>query len=43
MEEREQIKTMPRSFRISEEVNEKLKSISNQIGGNQQDRMSPDR
>lgn len=36
-EEREQIKTMPRSFRISEEVNEKLKSISNQIGGNQQD------
>lgn len=37
MEEREQIKTMPRSFRISEEVNEKLKSISNQIGGNQQD------
>ena len=37
MEEREQIKTMPRSFRISEEVNEKLKSISNQIGGIQQD------
>ena len=36
-EEREQIKTMPRSFRISEEVNEKLKSISSQIGGNQQD------
>ena len=36
-EEREQIKTMTRSFRISEEVNEKLKSISNQIGGNQQD------
>ena len=28
---------MPRSFRISEEVNEKLKTISNQIGGNQQD------
>ena len=37
MEEREQIKTQPRSFRISEDVNEKLKSISNQIGGNQQD------
>lgn len=36
-EEREQIKTMPRSFRISEDVNEKLKTISNQIGGNQQD------
>jgi len=36
-EEKEQIKTMPRSFRISEDVNEKLKSISNQIGGNQQD------
>lgn len=37
MEEREQIKTQPRSFRISEDVNEKLRSISNQIGGNQQD------
>lgn len=37
MEEREQIKTQPRSFRISEDVNEKLKLISNQIGGNQQD------